>query len=327
MAKIIVLGTGGTIASRGFANAVASSSVAELVAPLAPGAHIEARDVMTVGSYNLGLAQMHAIATAALAAAAEPGVDGVVVTHGTDTMEETAYLAELLYDQSALRVPVVFTGAQFAADTVAPDGARNLADAVAFAAHPDLRDVRVGIAFGGELCAARGSQKQHTAAPSPFCGGALLARRRGNDVSVIARPRIALPALTVDAAFGSRIIDVIMAAPGSDTALFETACARSAAVVLVGTGIGNAGQGFADAVARATAAGTPVVLSTRVPFGPVTPLYGNGGGVDIVRSGAVPAAELSHAQARVLAAVLLADPAMPHRSISEFSQKFTEYAA
>src|SRR5690606_4993361 len=126
-------------------NSVATSNVADLIAPLAADCELEARDVMTVGSYNIGFAQMRVIAEAAIAAAREHGVDGVVVTHGTDTMEESAYLTDLLYDTAAHGTPIVFTGAQFAADTIAPDGARNLVDAIAFAAHPELRGMGVGI--------------------------------------------------------------------------------------------------------------------------------------------------------------------------------------
>jgi L-asparaginase len=76
-------------------------------------------------------------------------------------------------------------------------------------------------------------------------------------------------------------------------------------VVLAGTGVGNAGPGFAEAVGRAVAAGCAVVLSTRAPWGPVVPTYGNGGGVDLVRAGAVPSGHLNPFQARILAALLL----------------------
>lgn len=329
MRKVVVLGTGGTIASRGSAeaNSVATSNVADLVAPLAADCELEARDVMTVGSYNIGFAEMRTIAEAAIAAAQEPGVAGVVVTHGTDTMEESAYLADLLYDTEAHGTPIVFTGAQFAADTIAPDGARNLADAIALAAHPELRGTGVGIAFGGDLVAARGARKVYTTAPSPFGGAVLLARRRGPDVALHARPYRPGPALVINDTFDTLTVDAVVAAPGIDTALFEIAAARSGALVIVGTGVGNAGPGFVRAVTEATAAGTPVVLSTRVTFGPITPVYGNGGGADLVQAGAIPSSELGHAQSRILAAALLADPGGAPESIAEFSRRFLRYAA
>ena len=333
MRRIVVLGTGGTIASRGSAeaNAVATSSISDLLAPLAPDCELDARDVMTIGSYNIGFAEMRRIAEAATAAAAEPGVDGVVVTHGTDTMEESAYLTDLLAGAGidgadSDCAPIVFTGAQFAADTIAPDGGRNIADAIAFAASPELRGIGAGIAFGGDLVAARGTRKAHTTAPSPFEGGVLIARRRGGDVALHARPARPGPPLAIGEAFDTLVVDAVIAAPGIDPALFEIAAARSKAVVVVGTGVGNAGPGFAQAVAAATEAGTPVVLATRVAFGPVTPVYGGGGGVDIVRAGATAAAELGHAQARILAAALLADPAGAPTTVADFTARFLRHA-
>jgi L-asparaginase len=77
------------------------------------------------------------------------------------------------------------------------------------------------------------------------------------------------------------------------------------AIVLAGTGVGNAGPGFAECVARAVEAGCAVILSTRTPWGPVVPYYGNGGGTDLVAAGAVPSGDLNPFQARLLAALLL----------------------
>ena len=88
---------------------------------------ITGEDVMTVGSYRLGLPELATIARVSRERAEEPGIDGVVVTHGTDTMEETAFLADLL---NGTDTPVVFTGAQRAADHPDTDGPRNLRQAV-----------------------------------------------------------------------------------------------------------------------------------------------------------------------------------------------------
>lgn len=327
MKKVIVLGTGGTIASTAAegAGAVATSSITDLLTPLAHDFEIDARDVMTVGSYNIGFFEMRVIAQQAIAAACEPNVTGVVVTHGTDTMEETAYLTHLLYGSGSVDAPIVFTGAQFAADTIAPDGSRNLSDALAFAAHKSLRGVGVGIAFGGELASARGTRKAQTLAPSPFSGGALLARRRGDEVSLHARIAPERRPLEITSAFDTQIIDVIVSAPGIDPSLFTLAAQRADAVILMGTGVGNAGPGFARAVANATDNGTPVVLSTRVNSGPVTPIYGNGGGADLIAAGAVSAAELGHAQSRVLAAALLASAEGAPESPAAFAAQFAQY--
>lgn len=334
MAKVIVIGTGGTIASTGDPRrgAVATHSGNELVAGLAGPHDIEVRDLMTVGSYQLSLAQMRRIAEAASAAAAEPGVAGVVVTHGTDTMEETAYLTSLYY---AGRSPIVFTGAQFAADNIAPDGPRNLRDAIEFAAAVELRGTGVagspgrgagvGIAFGGDLLAARGTRKMHSTDPNPFAGGVLLARCSAGGIAVHATARSEPAPLAADPAFDRLRVEMVMSYPGADPALFEHAAAHADAVVLVGTGVGNAAPGFAEAVARATDRGTPVVLASRVAAGPISPIYGNGGGADLLRAGAISAGELSAPQARVLAATLLSQP--DFTSVHDLRNRFGRHAS
>lgn len=331
MAKIVVLGTGGTIASEGSADdgAIATRTAAELVAFLPSSDEVVVCDLMTVGSYRLSLSELRGIATAAAAAAAESDVDGVVVTHGTDTMEETAYLTSLIHRGET---PIVFTGAQFASDRLSPDGDRNLCDAIAFAGSPLLKGAGVGVAFGGDLRSARGVRKVHSTAPHPFAGGVLLARRAGEQVTSHARVRAEPALLRLDERFDGLIIDMVMSYPGADPALLAFAAERSDAVVLVGTGAGNAAPGFAEQVAEATRAGTPVVLASRVFEGPVVPLYGNGGGVDLVRAGAVSAGELGPSQARMLAAALLGGDVALHGSQpagtpERFADRFASHAS
>jgi L-asparaginase len=92
-------------------------------------------------------------------------VQGVVVTHGTDTMEETAYLCDLCHTGSQ---PVVFTGAQHHADTPDADGPRNLADAIRIARCEAAKGAGALIAMAGRIDAAREATKMHTFAPQTF---------------------------------------------------------------------------------------------------------------------------------------------------------------
>src|SRR5690606_631212 len=110
VSRIHVLATGGTIASRGRdeGGAVAADSVGMLLRGLDNEYQLQFSDIMTVGSYRFGMREMRTIAEAVRDALAE-GAAGVVVTHGTDTLEETAFLLELVHDSP---VSVVLTGAQ-----------------------------------------------------------------------------------------------------------------------------------------------------------------------------------------------------------------------
>lgn len=321
MARVHIIGTGGTIASRGSgqAGAVASDAVTDLLPAGLEDTELTSEDVLTLGSYRLGLPELRQIATAVLAAARRPDVDGVVVTHGTDTLEETAFLLDLVNDTGTT---AVLTGAQRAADQPDTDGPRNVRQAIAVAADPRFRGMGALISFDGVVQGARGARKAHTLASQPFAGGADVGSFAGEDLVLVARPerRGALP--LPGAGFDRVRVDVVPAYPGSTPdVLHRAAEAGAAGVVLAGTGVGNAGPGHAEAVAELTAAGVPVVLSTRVPGGPVVPLYGNGGGVDILAAGAVSAGSLNPFQARILAACLLAED-LP---TAAFGERFSEF--
>ncbi|PLC11396.1 L-asparaginase [Kocuria flava] len=311
MVHVQLLGTGGTIASRGSGETGAVAT--DRAAGLARGAHgavtVGARDVLTTNSFRLDLADMRRIAEAAREALEDRGNDGVVVTHGTDTLEETAFLLDLVH---ASPKPVVLTGAQHPADSPAPDGPGNVADAVLAAASTALHHCGAVIGFAGTVRTARGARKAHTTAPDPFAGGTEVARIAGGRLHVLAKPVRRPPLPLPGPGFDTARVEVVTAYPGATPHLLEAAVASGAqAVVLAGTGAGNAGPGFAEAVRAAVGGGCAVVLGSRVPWGPVVPRYGDGGGVDLVAAGAVPAGELSPFQARILVALLLSHGTAP----------------
>jgi len=305
VAHVQLLGTGGTIASRGSGDAgsVATDAASDLASGEYGQLRVSARDVLRTNSYRLGLGDLRLIAEAAQEALLDPDVDGVVVTHGTDTLEETAFLLDLVHRSPKT---VVFTGAQQPADSPAPDGPRNVEEAVLAAASPDLHGSGVLISFNGTVRSARGARKAHTTASNPFQGGAEVAHVVGSRLVVTATPRRHPPLPPPTAAFDTTRVEVVTVYPGATPDLMHFAVRSGAqAVVLAGTGVGNAGPGFAETVAQAVGSGCAVVLGTRTPWGPVVPRYGNGGGTDLVAAGAVPSGDLNPFQARVLAALLL----------------------
>lgn len=323
MTLIQIFGTGGTIASRGKgpAGAVAVDSAGSLVQTISSGHTVVTADLLTVGSYRLGLGDLRSIAETVSSAVNDDRIDGVVVTHGTDTMEETAFLLDLVH---ASHKCVVLTGAQRTADSDDPDGPLNVHSAVNAAASRKLRGAGVLIAFAGVIRTARGARKAHTTAINPFAGGLELARVVENSIVITAdkparRPPLPLPGESFDAAR----IEVISAYPGATPDLFNHAAAASTgAIILAGTGTGNAGPGFADAVARAVDSGCHVILSSRSPWGPVVPGYGDGGGTDLVKAGAIPSGDLNPFQSRILAALLLSHGPGP----GTFRETFSAYA-
>jgi L-asparaginase len=321
---VTVLATGGTIASRsdGGGAATARDGGADLVArlDLPPGVELRVRDVFRVGGFRMTLDRVHELARAVAAEFRDDDVSGVVVTHGTDTTEETAFFLDLFHTYSR---PVVLTGAQRAADAADSDGPRNLADAITAAADPATRGLGVLIGFGGQLFPARGTRKTHTLAADTFTnpsGGPLGWVHRG-DVRVVTEPRRGA-ALSLDAFNPAGVrVDVVACYPDADaTALNACADAGARGIVLEATGAGNANPAICVAVAELTAAGVVVVTSTRVAAGPVTAIYGDGGGVDLRDAGAVPSGLLRPSQARMLLAALLGidrEPAAVRRAFTQ----------
>jgi L-asparaginase len=319
--KVVVLSTGGTIASRQNERgaSLASDEVSALLErlPFDVAVPVEGRDVLCVGSYLLTPADMALIARAIRRALSDDDVLGLVVTHGTDTMEETAFLADLVHQDPR---PVVFTGAQRPADATDTDGPRNLADAITVAADERAHDRGVLITFDGAVFAARGTRKTQTLATAAFANpdaGPIGQVREGALLFTAApapRPHVELTDLDVR-------VDIVALYPGADTAALDAVVAAGAAgVVLEATGAGNANPKIRDAVARLTAAGVVVALSTRVHAGPVAGLYGNGGGVDLIEAGAVPTGMLRPSQARILLTALLARHRDPVRAAEELAR-------
>jgi len=310
-AKVVVIGTGGTIASRydaALGRKVAAMSGSDLLA-LLPGAaeiaELEVDNFATIASFQMDAVFGLSLARRIGAAVARPDVAGVVVTHGTDTMEESAYLAELLVDSEK---PVVFTGAQRSADEPDGDGPRNILNSIRAAAAPAARGLGAVICFNDELHAAREVTKVHTSAVQTFQSydHGKLGCVDGGQVVVNRRP-VRRPHYRVDR-LESRV-DLIKLVLGLDARPIDAALAAdSKAIILEAFGLGNTTREIADGVKRAVASGVPVVMTSRCPAGRVQPVYGGGGGGrDLEDAGAVFAPGLAGVKARMLLMALLAD--------------------
>jgi L-asparaginase len=306
---VAILSTGGTIASRhdpetGATRVVASGD--DLVAAI-PGvadiARVSVETVFTKASFRMTPGDVQTLAAAVRRQLATEDVAGVVVTHGTDTMEETAFLLDLLVDTAD--PPVVFTGAQLSGDMEGADGPRNLVNAVRVAGDRATRGLGVVIAFADSLLAARDATKQHTSRLEAFISsrGARLGELSRDAIRVYARPA-ARPTYAVEQLVTS--VALIHLAMGMESVSLESLLAQgSQGIVLAAFGIGNANPAICEGVARATEQGVPVVVTSRCGAGAVTPVYSHGGGKDLAAAGAIFGGDLSPEKARLALMVLL----------------------
>ena len=269
-------------------------------------AELEVVDFATIASFDMTVQFAFGMARRVNELVARPDVAGVVVTHGTDTMEETSYLADLLLQSDK---PVVFTGAQRAHDDPQSDGPPNLLNALRVAASPLARGLGAMVCFNGTIHAARDVTKVHTSAVETFQSyehGALGAVD-GERVVIHRRP-VLRRAFQIE-----RLEDAVKLfrlALGCDLDDLEAMIERGAAgLVIEGFGRGNGPTRLTELVRLASSKRMPVLITSRCPAGRVQPVYGGGGGGrDLADAGAIFAGDLKGPKARLLLMVLLSSP-------------------
>lgn len=300
--RVLLVATGGTIASRPGADQLTGRELVEAVPELGEVARLEVVEFSRIGSSAMTPDHWVRLARRVGSALADdPGLAGVVVTHGTDSMEETAYFLHLTRSGSR---PVVVTGAMRSATAVSADGPDNLLDAVRVAVDPASRDKGVLVVMNDRVHGARAVRKTHDTALDAFRspgGGALgvveaggvvfyrIPARRPGGAGVFVLPDVgSLPE-----------VDIV-----SDYTGFRKAWAaegRAGLVVQTFPG-GRTSPGATEALLAVARTGTPVVLASRVPEGrvPDRTLPAPGGGHPGVELGVVSARDLSPWKARVL---------------------------
>jgi L-asparaginase len=271
MPRVLLIATGDVIAfgERGLLTA------ADLLARLPPGAagpsgqtsDVTPVDVLTEPAFDMSSSTMLTLARRIRTAVLDDGYDGVVVTHGLDTVEETAFLTDLLAGPAAARAGIVFTGAVRRPDDLAPDGPRNLAAALVAARDPALRLAGPVLCVDDDLHAARWATRIDATAVAGFSSApsAPLGRVVGDRVEPLATPPPRPPRAAGEPASDVALVKTY---PGMEaTMLTAVVDAGAAGVVIEGTGNGNVPTSLLAAISDLTEWGIPVVVASRCAGG------------------------------------------------------------
>lgn len=321
MQKVVILGTGGTIAGTGsdpdraWHYVAAQRSVAELVdaVPVLAGEAIEAQQVAQIDSKDMGWPVWRALGQAIQVELQRDDVAGVVITHGTDTLEETAWLLQALHDG---RKPIVLTAAMRPATAPDADGPANLRDAVAVVRQgAGAGQGGVVVVMHGRVWPASAVRKAHTSVIDAFDGGdAPPLCELGPDGTMPTRAWTWPPCGERGWALlqAPRVprVEVVTSHADADGWVVDALCAHAAqnggldGLIVAATGHGTLHAGLSAALKRAEAAGVTVWRSSRVARGGVTPREGD----DWPAAGALTAA-----QARVALVLHLLERQRPAR--------------
>lgn len=309
MPTLALIATGGTIAgaaasatdTTGYtAGALGADALLAAVPQLAGVARIRAEQPFSLDSKDMAPAHWLPLGRRVQTLLDDDTIDGIVVTHGTDTLEETA--AFLALTLTSVK-PVVLTAAMRPATALSADGPMNLYNAACVAAHPDSAGRGVLVSFGDAIYPALGVRKRETHCLDAF-GGASAgasgrtdplryfapARHTGRPVFTLASDRTGLPR-----------VDVLYIGAGTPPGLLDLMIADGArGIILALPGNGSLPAAWDAPVADAVARGVPVIRASRVGLGPV------GRKALDERLGTHPAGELPASQARVALMLALA---------------------
>jgi L-asparaginase len=301
--KVAIFFTGGTIAMKvdaargGAVPALSSADILRATPGIEKVAAVEPIDFASLPGPHVTPAKMLDLARAVANKLAEPGVAGAVVTHGTDTLEETAYLLDIVLAEEK---PIAFVGAMRNSSELSWDGPANLRAAVQVAVDPETRGLGVLVAMTGRLIAASEAMKIDAEAPHTFGSRDFgpLGMIDKDRVVVVRRPakRVHVPTDRLE-----ERVDIVVAAAGVDGRFVECALDRGArGLVVQGLGRGNVPPAMLPAIEKATVRGLPVVITSRCPRGRVLDTYAyEGAGKQLTELGAILGGLLPSHKARL----------------------------
>ena len=312
---IQLIATGGTIAmKRNTAGAAVPAITGDDLLAAVPGAAelaaVEVDNFSNIPSGYIAPEHWLALYQRVTASLAREDISAVIIAHGTDTLEETAFFLDLTVHSSK---PIIVVGAQRNSSCPDSDGPANLLDALRVAVTRQAGSCGALVVMNQKIIAARDAIKVHTHNVVGFGAydnavmGAIdrgyvhFCRSSSIKRLVKARQKVALSEASLEGQTLPRV-DIVAMYAGAEGGLIDAAITAGAkGVVIQALGAGNVNQSMFAAIKKAIRGGVPVLISTRVPHGGVAPVYGyEGGGQSLVDCGAVLAGDLSPHKARVL---------------------------
>lgn len=327
--NVVILATGGTIAGAGASSTgsaytsgqVKIEAMIDAVPNIRSLANLTGEQIANVGSQDMSVKVWLDVANRINELLAKDDVDGIVITHGTDTQEETAYFLNLVVKSDK---PVVLTGSMRPSTALSADGPLNMYNAVAIAANPKAKGYGVMVLMNDDIHSAHDVKKMITTPvhtfESPLEG--LIGTCIFGEVEFFHKP---FGRHTVDSEFSidgvtelPRVDIVYTCADVSPDLVDIMVKAGAKGIVIAGVGDGNMNAGTLDAVKRATQKGIPVVRASRVPVGAVLIK----GEINDEEYGTVSSADLNPQKARILLMLALLKK---DRSREELQNLYIEY--
>ena len=300
---IVLIFTGGTISMRhdpafgGAVPALAGRDILALVPQLSEIADLEVDEFGAFPGPHMTTDRMWSLRNRIAHHLDRPAVQGIVVTHGTDSLEESAYLAAR---SIASAKPVVFTGAMRTSSELGWDGPANLGAAVRVAASEQSRGYGVVVVMSDRVYAGLDVTKAHTHMLDAFESPGLGPLGVVDDGRVVFRRAIPAPCEVLDPPRLGGPVDIVYAYAGADARLLDAARAAASGLVIAGMGRGNVPPDMVPGIERWIVEQKPVVLASRSLRGRVGHTYGYyGGGRRLHELGAIFAGSRRPQQARI----------------------------
>ncbi len=327
--NVVILATGGTIAGAaatgtqaGYqSGAVTIDAMVASVPGISDLATVKGEQISNVGSQDMSFDIMRKLAKRINELAASPNVDGIVITHGTDTMEETAFFLNLTAKTDK---PIVLVGSMRPSTAVSADGPLNLYNAVAVAADPKAAGRGVLVVMNDWIHGAHSLTKTSTTALQTFMSPVrglvgITAYGKNDFFTSPSWKHTTQTEFDITGVTQLPRVDIIFAAADMSPDLIDCAVTNGAkGIVIAGVGNGNMNKSSVDAAARAVKKGVVVVRSSRVPTG----MVGRNVELDDDKLGFIASDELNPQKARILLALALLKP---QRSPQDLQALFSTY--